>query len=191
MTRRLLMLAVLVPGLAFALKPVESAKPVSPSKGEFQAQLPPGWIYNTSRNAIVAWHDGPYLNEIMVSVMPHKDAFKFSKRPSSPTMSPEDLAENYVANLQGGPVGLHDVVVIASDPAELAGRPAFRVLLKYRAREAEGGAEMEICTLGVALDSGVMLATFRAPAIHFFERSLPEFEAAAKSIELIAAPPRK
>jgi hypothetical protein len=191
MTRRFLMLAVLVPGLAFALKPVESAKPVSPGKGEFQAQLPPGWIYDTSRNAITAWHDGPLLNQIVVSIIPHKDAFKNAKRLSTPTTAPEDLAESYVANLQAGPAALHDVVVIASDPAELAGRPAFRVLLKYHAAEIESGAEMEICTLGVALDSGVMLATFRAPMIHFFERSLPDFEAAAKSIELIAPPPHK
>jgi hypothetical protein len=47
---------------------------------------------------------------------------------------------------------------------------------------------MESVAIGTA-DSGVMLATFEAPSIHYFERWISKFDAAANSITL--SPPPK
>jgi len=84
---------------------------------------------------------------------------------------------------------VRDLVVVFNEPAELAGKPAFRVHLRYRAAESTGGAAMESVTVGTALDSGVMLATFEAPSIHYFERWISKFGAVANSITL--SPPPK
>jgi len=191
MIRSLSLLALLVPGLALAWKPVEAGKPVSPGKGVFAVQLPAGWLYDTSSNSVLASHDGTVLDQITILITPHAKAFKAAKKPSSPTALPEDLAESYVENLQADQGAVRDVTLLSTEPAELAGRPAFRVHLKFRAPDNQGGAVIEMTTLGTALESGLLLAVYRAPSIHYFERRLGEFDAAAKTITLVGAPQPK
>ena len=83
---------------------------------------------------------------------------------------------------------MRDLVVVSNEPAELAGRPAFRVHFKYRTPESGGGAQVESVAIGTALESGVMMATCQAPSIHYFERWIAQFDDAAKSITLSAPP---
>jgi hypothetical protein len=189
MIRRAAILALL-PGLAVAgWEPVEASKRVGPGKGDFSVQLPEAWLYDSSRHSLDASHDGVGLDRITVAITPHKKTFKNAKKESTPKSAPEDLAEDYIAELQTGPHPVHDLIVVSNEPAELAGKPAFRVHLKYRAPESTGGAAMESVAIGTALDSGVMLATFEAPSIHYFERWISKFDAAAGSITL--SPPPK
>jgi hypothetical protein len=189
MIQRAAILALLLPGLALAgWKPVEASKLVGPGKGDFSIQLPEDWLYDTSSNSLSASHDGPALNYISVAITSHKKAFKDAKKESTPKSSPEDLAEDYIAELQAGPNAMRDLVVVSNEPTELAGKPAFRVHLKYRAPESDGGAQMESVAIGTALDKGVMLATYQAPSIHYFQRWITKFDAAAQSITLSAPP---
>jgi hypothetical protein len=191
MIRYTALIALLLPVLAFAgLKTVDASKPVGPGKADFSVQLPEDWLYDSSSNALTASHDGPDLNFISISILPHKKAFKDAKKVSTPKSAPEDLAEDYIAELQTGPNALRELVVVSNEPAELAGKAAFRVHVKYRAAESTGGAEMEAVAFGAALDNGVMLASYRAPSIHYFGRWIANFEAAEKSITL-SAPPGK
>lgn len=187
MSRFALIFAVLLPGLAFAgWKTVEASKPVGPAKAHFSVQLPEDWLYDTSSYGLTASRDGPGLNHILIVVLPHKEAFKDAKKRSTPQSAPEDLAEDYIAELSAGPNALRELVIVTNEPAELAGKPAFRVHFKYRAAD---GAPIEAVSIGTALDSGVMLASFQAPSIHYFETSVTQFEAAAKSVSL--SQPRK
>jgi hypothetical protein len=186
MKRSLLLIAALVPALALAWKPVEDAHPVGPSKGIIEVQFPAGWAYDTSSSAVTGTRDGPLLDSIAISLLPHKSAFKGAKKPSSPSAAPEDLAESYVANLQAGTQAYEAVSVLATDPDQLLGRPAFRLHLRYRLPAQMGGALIEEITVGTALDSGLLLATYRAPALHYFAARLPDFEATLKT----AAVPR-
>ena len=55
---------------------------------------------------ISASHDGIVLNEISVAILPHKKAFEDAKKESTPKSAPEDLAEDYIAELQAGPTAL-------------------------------------------------------------------------------------
>jgi hypothetical protein len=187
MIRRAAILALLLPGLALAgWKSVEASKPVGPGKADFSIQLPDGWLYDTSSNSLVASHDGTGLNHISISITPHKKAFKDAKKESTPKSAPEDLAEDYIAELQAGTNALRDLVVVSNEPAELAGKPAFRVHLKYRTPESGGGAQVESVAIGTALESGVMIAAYEAPSIHYFDRWITQFDDAAKSITLSA-----
>ena len=190
MMRRAAILAILLPGLAVAgWESVEASKRVGPGKAEFSVQLPEDWLFDSSRHSLDASHDGMGLNRISVAITPHKKAFKNAKKASTPKSAPEDLAEDYIAELQAGPEAVRDLVVVSNEPVELAGKPAFRVHLRYRASESTGGAAMESVTVGTALDSGVMLAIFEAPSIHYFERWISQFDAVANSITL--SPPPK
>lgn len=189
MIRCIATLALLLPSLAFAgWESAEASKRVGSGKGDFSLQLPETWLYDSSRHSLDASHDGVGLNRITVAITPYKKTFKNSKKQSTANSAPEDLAEDYIAELQAGPNAVRDLVVISNEPAQLAGRPAFRVHVKYRAQEIAGGAAMESVAIGTALDSGVMLATFEAPSVHFFERWIREFNSAAGSITLLPPP---
>ena len=186
MIRSIILTAALVPALAFAWKPVEEDRPVGPSGAPVAVRLPAGWAYDTTSSSVTASRDGPLLDAITLSLLPHKTAFKGAKKPSSPSAAPEDLAESYIANLQAERTSFEDVSVLATDPDELMGRPAFRVHLRYRLPAQQSGATMEEITVGAALDTGLLLATYRAPALHFFAAHLQEYEATLKTA---AAPP--
>lgn len=188
MIRRLAILVIVFPTLAMGWQTVEPSKRVGPSKGDFSLQLPDGWLYDTSRHTIEASHDGPGLNHVSVAIPSHKEVFKNTKQRSTPTSTPEDLAEHYLAEMQTGPNALRGLVVLTNEPAELVGRPAFRVHYKYRAPEASGGAVMESVAIGTALSGGVLLATFDAPSLHYFGRWVGAFDVASGSITLSPAP---
>lgn len=184
MTRRLLAtLLILLPTLALAWSPVVTDTPASPKHGGFVVTLPEAWLYNTDGTGVFASHDGEDLDHIGIQVIPHKTIFKNIKKVASRDMPPEDLAENYLASLQANG-NVIELVVISSEPAELAGQPAFRLHLTYRTPPAQGDAQMELTAVGTALSDGVLLATYRAPSIHFYGKWVGAFEAALKSLQL-------
>lgn len=186
---RRILLAGLILATASLLVGWKTAEPgvvAKASSAGFTVQLPSGWIYDTGARHVVAARNGPSLDSVRVVLIPHKNAFKALKKPSTPDALPEDLAESYVANIQAeGFIG--DVELLATDPAELAGRPAFRVHLLYRLPATLGGARMEQIAIGTALAQGLLLATYDAPRIHFFAQSLPAAEEALRTVTLTGA----
>jgi hypothetical protein len=188
MIRRLALLAILLPGFALSWELVDASKRVGPSKGDFSLQLPDDWLCDTSRHSLEASHDGPGLNHVSIAIPSHKAVFKNSKKVSTPASTPEDLAEDYIAEVQTGPTAVRSLEVLSNEPTELAGKPAFRVHLRYRAADTAGGAAMESVAIGTALKDGVLLARFEAPSIHYFERWVNQFDAAAKTLTLTPAP---
>lgn len=177
---------LLVPMSALAWKPVDPGAATTPKKGGYSVQLPAGWLYDTNATNVVASRDGPFLNRIFITLVPHKDAFKLIKKSSSADALAEDLAESYVANLQASArqLAIDGVAILSTEPAELAGHPAFRVHLRYRAAEQISGAGFEEVTLGTPLPAGLLLATYSAPALHFFPKWQPSFEETLKTISL-------
>ena len=145
--------------------------------------LPPGWVYSDSKNGVLATHDGALLELVSISVMPHAEAFAAAHRRSSPEEPPEDLAESYLANLQAGETALAGVQVLETTPAEIAGQPGFRVYLRYRTAADLGGVAMEQIAVGAALPSGLLLATFDAPALHYFDTYRVLFETMLETLQ--------
>lgn len=178
------------PASALAWEAVQPGTPATMRKGGWAIQFPEGWIQDVAANSVTASRDGALLNSITLAVVPHKSAFAASKRKSSADALPEDLAESYVANLQADKT-ISDVELVASDPAELGGKPAFRVHVRFRLPELQGGARIEQVTVGAPLPQGLLLATFRAPAIHYFGKWLPAFDAALPSVAYVPAPEKK
>jgi hypothetical protein len=188
---RIAAFAVIAAALSFAplanaaWKIVDPAVPVT-SKGGFAVTLPADWNFDTSGTAVIASHDGPMLNVIAVRVMPAKEAFKSLKQPYSPDALPEDLAEAYIAAFQAAQK-VNEFQLLSTEPADMAGRPGFRVRFQYRIRPEAGGALIEQVTVGTGLPSGLLVATYFAPQIHFFPLWLPAFDATVGKVALTEA----
>jgi hypothetical protein len=153
------------------------------SSAGFSVRPPAGWIYDAGSKQVVAARNGMLLDGLRVALIPHKNMFTAINKPLTRGMLPEDLAEAYVAEMQAA--GTYtDVKLVSIDPAELSGLPAFRVRLTYRLPASLGGATMVRVAVGTRLTDGILLATFDAPQIHFFEESLPAAEEALRSVTL-------
>jgi len=160
-----------------------SGATVTPKWRGCAVKLPAGWNYDAAPHAVLASYDGPLLNYILVQLRPHKDAFKAIKKVSSAESLPEDLAEFYVANLRAEGV-MREVEVLGTEPATLAGQAAFRLHLRYRLPENSGSAVIEEIAFGTPTPKALLLVKYAAPTLHFFARSLSEFEDVAKSVTL-------
>jgi hypothetical protein len=145
--------------------------------------IPSDWVYDTTKYGVVASRDGPLLEAVTVRVIPHKEAFAAAKRASSDQLPPEDLAESYLANLQAGDSPTTGVRVLETTPADVAGQPGFRIHLRYRTATDPSGVEMEQIAVGTALPSGLLLATFDAPALHYFGQYLAAFDAMVATLQ--------
>lgn len=172
---------LLVPVTALAWTMVEPGVVAVPKKAAFTVQLPSGWLYDTAAGVVIASRDGALLNEIRVVLAPHDQVFKNIKKKSSADALPEDLAELYVESLHANK-GVHDIEVLSTEPADLAGRPAFRVHIRYRIPEEMGGATFERVTVGTPLPAGLLLAYFEAPQLYQYPKWEPAFEESLKTI---------
>ncbi|HEX9207835.1 MAG TPA: hypothetical protein VF851_06340 [Steroidobacteraceae bacterium] len=157
--------------------------PVSNSKGQFSVQLPAGWVYQRSGYEVTTSRDGALLNNISFALRKHKKAFPAIKKDSTADALPEELAENYIADLKSRP-GISDVQVVAIEPADLGGQPAFRVHLTYVLMQEMGGAPFEQVALGAPLPDYLLIASYAAPRIHFFATYLPAFEESLRTLTL-------
>ena len=174
----------LVPLAAGGWEPVLAEHVSAPKKHAFTVQLPPGWLVDVGKQALMASRDGPSLGAIGVELFAHKDAFRGAKKQSRDGEPPEDLAEAYLAEVQSS--GVLNVEVVSKGPVQLAGRPAFRLQVRYRS-PAEFGVEFEEVALGTTAPEGFLVARYRAPRVHFFEKNLPDFEAVLPSLALTPA----
>lgn len=163
------------------------ARAITPMQGEFAVTPPAGWLASEKSGAVTATLDGSLLNFMRVELRPHDVAFPASGRGSRTGSTPQQLAEQYIADLRAQPIGgLTIIESVAS--GQLAGRPAFRVRFSYVPPVGSGTARIEQVTIGTAVSRGLLLAQLLAPQLHYFEKALPAFAASAQTIVL--RPPR-
>lgn len=162
--------------------PVRANHPLAVASG-ITVSVPGDWVYDEIRRGLVASRDGPLLELATFVLVPHAEAFALAHRESRPDMSPEDLADAYLANLQAGdapPAEMHDV---QTTPEVVAAQEGFRVRFRYRSVTPSGSTEVEHVTVGVALRTGLLLATFEAPALHYAPTYLAAFNAMVESLK--------
>lgn len=155
--------------------------------GGYAIEFPAGWKYNGSGTSCAASRDGFDLNALSVEIRKHKDAFKAIKKKSSEQSLPQELAENFIANMKAAG-GNESIEVLENDPAELAGKPAFRLHLKYRVPIDIGALDYEHIVVGAATPKGLLLVSYRAPSLHYFAAQRAAFEAALTSFRFASAP---
>lgn len=162
--------------------------PAVSTKGEYQLKIPSNWKYDTGGGDVVASLMGMRLGIIVVDWRKHKKAFPGLKKDSRPDATPEELAEDFIADFRKNS-GDTEVEMLSNEPAELGGKPAFRMVIAYRNAVDKGAVRMRQVVIGTATPKGVVFLTYRAPVLHWYDYQLPAFEEAAKGFVFGLPPP--
>lgn len=173
--------AALLSGCAI-WKPVATPVTTGPG-GKFTVAAPRHWMHFVDNgDSVTLTRDGVLLQFMDFAVLPPGEAFDGLNRPALARLTPEQLAEREVARLKALPA-LRQLEVIENKPATMAGRPGFRLHLRFRTLR---GLRVDRVLYGANLGDTYLRASFQAPALHYFERDLPEFEKAVRSLTLRA-----
>jgi hypothetical protein len=186
MTRRLLIALLLpwlaivgaaAPSTAFAWKLTAEGAPFVHATSGYSIQFPAGWRWMKAPFLAdtIATRDGAALQVIGVDFRKHKNAFAAIKQHSTAEMPPQELAEKLVADATARNT-LTNVEILSNQPTTLGGRPAFRLHLAYTQNVDTGGLRYEEIVVGANSPQGLFIVRYAAPKLHYFERSLTEFE---------------
>lgn len=175
------------PAFAKAWSIVEEGKPFASISGDFTLQLPAGWkVTKTDRfPGQMATRDGELLQRIDVEFRSHAKAFRKSKLQSNAGLMPHEQAERLLAEIQAEG-HLEDVEVIRNEPELVDGHPGFRLQVAYKVPIDGDPLRYRAILVGVATDAGLVLVSYRAPALHFFARDLVTFERSLQTFHLRA-----
>lgn len=189
--------AVLVAGLllvapALAWKLVADGQPFTHAATGYSIQYPAGWRFRKEAfgDETIATRDGPGLQVIYVDYRKHKKAFRAQGKDANADMLPQELAEKFVAEATAAR-SLQNMEVLADEPAELAGQPAFRLHLAYRTAVDAGSVRYQEILVGTNTPQGIFLVGYRGPVLHYFERDVPAFEQTLATFAVHPPAPRR
>lgn len=181
MKRRLavaLILAVLVSACAPWAR-VDPDNRVFDKPGDYSLDLPAGWVRRTADvNDFFVTRDGPALNTIVVARQPHDRKLPRTKRETRADMLPFELAELALAEWRSNEETAN-LELLSNTPTTLGGKPAARVHVRYK---NERGLPIERIMVARVDARGRLSLLYEAPAIVYFQRGLPAFEAMLASV---------
>ena len=181
LTRRLAV-ALLLAGLA-ACTPwtrVDPSNRLEAKQDDYTLELPAGWVRrNGDGNDFFVTRDGPALNYIAVSRQPHDRKLPHTKRVTRADMLPHELAELAIAEWKSTDATAN-LEVLSNMPVTVGGKPAVRVHIRYR---NERGLPIERVMVALVDARGRFTMQYEAPAIVYFQRGLPAFDAMVASVK--------
>jgi hypothetical protein len=179
--RRSLAIGLLLASLA-ACTPwtrVDPSTRIETRGDDYTLELPLGWVRGSSdSNGVFVTRDGPALNYIVVSRAPHDRKLPHTKRETRADMLPHELAELAIAEWKGSEATAN-LEVLSNTPVLLGGKPAVRVHIRYK---NERGLPIERVMVALVDARGRLTIQYEAPAIVYFQRGLPDFEAMLASV---------
>lgn len=197
MTRLTVRIAALLLGVAIAVpaaawKLVAEGTPFTHKASGYSIQYPAGWrwVKMPFGDETVATRDGIWLQQIFVDFRKHKNAFRALKQDSTPEMMPQELAEKYVAEMAKAS-SLQNMEILSNEPALLAGRPAFRVHVAYRASVDMGSVRYQAIIVGANSPQGIFLVGYDAAFLHYFKRDVETFESTLATFAIADKAPKK
>lgn len=148
-------------------------------QNDYSIDLPLGWVKRSAdTHELFVTRDGPALNYIVVSRQPHDRKLPRTKRETRADMLPHEVAEVALAEWRSSEATAN-LQILANTPAMLGGRPAARVHIRYK---NERGLPIDRVMILLVDANGRLSILYEAPAIVYFDRGLPEFEAMAASV---------
>ena len=154
---------------------------------DYTIELPVGWVKQTAgANDIFITRDGPALNYIAVARQPHTRKLPHTKRETRADLLPHELAELVVAEWKSAEATAN-MEIVSNTPLLLDGKPAVRVQGRYK---NERGLPIERIVVTLVDARGRLTLFYEAPAIVYFQRGLPAFEAMLASLRFRATPPK-
>lgn len=151
------------------------------TKGDdYTLELPAGWVKRTAdSNDFFVTRDGPALNYIVVARQPHDRKLPRTKRETRADMLPHELAELALAEWRSTEATAN-LEVLSNTPVMVGGKPAVRVHIRYK---NDRGLPIERVMVGLVDAKGRLSILYEAPAIVYFQRGLPAFEALVASVK--------
>ena len=151
------------------------------SKVGFSAQLPPGWIQISSHDesSTLVSANGPELDLISLLRRDNAKAFPSTKKEASPTELPGDLAADFIA--ESKTEGNSNVQVVTNEPAILAGKDGFRVVMEFT---TTSGVHYRSESYGLCTMDGFYALIYRAPVLHYYDLYEPAFKSVVASFQL-------
>lgn len=154
-------------------------------KSDYTLTQPEGWVRRAGTpNDLVLTRDGPALNLIVVDREPHDRKLPGTKRTTRADMLPIELAELAVAEWKSRGDS-EQVDVLSNTPATLGGTPGVRLHIRWK---NERGLPIDNLVYALVDTKGRLSLIYQAPAIVYFERGLPAFEAMAASLRFADTP---
>jgi hypothetical protein len=181
----------LLPAVALAWKMVEAGKPYVHKGSGYSVMFPDDWKFSRLwfSDESGATRDGPNLQAIYVDFRPQKTAFRAIKKSSTESMLPQEAAQLLIADMTKER-SWDNVQVLGNEPAEIAGKPGFRLQIEYKNPIERGAIRYREIICAVVLGNGIYLIGYRAPVLFYFDRDVGQFEATLASFK-IEPPVRK
>lgn len=148
-------------------------------KGDYSLTQPAGWVRRTAgADDLFLTRDGPALDVIVVSRQPHDKKLPGTKRETRADMLPIELAELAIAEWKSGGE-TESMELVSNTPASVGGKPAARLHIRWK---NERGLPIDRLSYVLVDANGRLSFIYQAPAIVYFERGLPAFEAMVQSV---------
>lgn len=188
--RVLVMLAGMTIALpAMAWKMVLEGQPLTHKASGYSVQFPSGWRYNKFGDFSLATRDGPCLQRIYVDFRKHKKAFRALGKDSTPEMTPQELAEKIVAEMEAAG-SLQNMQVLTNEPTTLAGRPAFKVHVSFRDAVDAGSVRYEAIVVGANSPQGIFLVGYVGSVFNYFARDMETYDKTLATFAIAGLPPK-
>ncbi len=174
--------AVFLCGCA-ALTPVTRLKGGEYKDGarRFTATVPDGWMRFNGRREFIMTRDGTVLEHILVKRTRLNTELEHTKKRFVQDMLPQDVAEVAADNVRADP-DTQGVKILANEPAEIDGRPAYRLGYEYA---ATGGLKVKNIQYGFLDGDYVYRILYRAAKQHYFQARRGAFERFIGSFRVI------
>ena len=148
-------------------------------RDDYTLDLPLGWVKRTAdSNDFFVTRDGPALNYIVVNRQSHDRKLPHTKRETRGDMLPHEVAELAIAEWKSSEATAN-LEVISNTPVMVGGKPAVRVHIRYK---NDRGLPIERVMVALVDTRGRLSIQYEAPAIVYFQRGLPDFDAMVASV---------
>jgi len=156
----------------------------TPPSGSFSIELPEGWMRLADSETLLASRDGVFLQRIDARTRKIEDPLGSTNKKLTPGMSPQEVADA-VRDAIGSSASVQEMKVLENLPADLDGRPGFKLVFAYTDRD---GLKMKSVVYGALTGDSLYELSYRAAGRHYFDKDLETFEQVRSSFRIRALP---
>lgn len=144
------------------------------------ADLPEGWTRFTQTEGVALTREGPLLQTIVITRKPYETEIEHTDRTVTKGMLPHEAAQ-VIVDAMAADSEKKKFEVLQNRPAEVDGRPGFRIDVSYK---TEGDPMTQESIYGVLTEESYIIASYKAPERHYHERSMNDFESTIASMKI-------
>ena len=125
--------------------------------------------------------NGPYLEYILIQSRPLTQGFRYTRQRLTADMLPHEAAQLIIDSLKSDPL-IRGFRLLASEPAIVAGEPAFKLTFTYRDKN---DVEAQTIYYGVVLADMFFNVRYTAARRYYFAQELSTFSSVLSSLQFL------